>query len=220
MLTSRRQLESALRVYLVADPDQATGDFLPSVAAALAGGVTMVQLRAKSLTDRQIVELGRTMLKDCRRHGAAFLVNDRVDIALAIGADGVHLGVDDVPVEDARGLVSAEFVVGFSPDTNEQAEDAARLGASYLGVGPVFGTTSKPDAGAAIGLDLLWNRARISGLPTIGIGGITAENAASVINAGACGVSVIGAILRSPDPLQASAELRSAVDGALMQRHA
>jgi thiamine-phosphate diphosphorylase len=220
MLTTRRQLEEALRVYLVADPDQTTGDFLSSVSAALAGGVTMVQLRAKTLTDREIVGLGRTLLVDCRQHGAAFLVNDRIDLALAIGADGVHLGVDDLSIEDARRLVPPDFVIGFSPDSDGQAQDAARLGASYLGVGPVFGTTSKADAGSAIGLELLTRRAGISGLPTIGIGGVSAMNAASVINAGACGVSVISAILRSGEPDQAAAVLRAAVDGALNQRHA
>jgi thiamine-phosphate pyrophosphorylase len=220
MLTTRRQLESALRVYLVADPEQTIGDVLASVRDALASGVTMVQLRAKSLTDRQIVELGRTMHAHCQRHGAAFLVNDRVDLALAIGADGVHLGVDDLPIADARKLVPSGFVLGFSPDTDDQAENAARLGASYLGVGPVFGTSSKSDAGAAIGLELLTHRAEISGLPTIGIGGVTAESAASVIKAGACGVSIIGAILRSANPGHAAAKLRAAVDDALMQRDA
>ncbi len=219
MITTREELEAALRVYLVAGPDQTIGNFVDAVSAALAGGVTMVQLRAKTLTDREIVELGRTLLPHCRRHDAAFLVNDRIDLALAIGADGTHLGVDDLPLADARRLVPPEFVLGFSPDTDEQAAEAKALGASYLGVGPVFGTSSKADAGAAIGLELLRHRAAISGLPTIGIGGVTPANAASVIDAGACGVSVIGAILRSGDAGGAAVALRTAVDGALSEQH-
>ena len=219
MIATRQELETALRVYLVADPDQTTGDFMDSVTAALSGGVTMVQLRAKTRTDRQIVELGRALLPHCRRHAVAFLINDRVDLALAIGADGVHLGVDDLSLTDARRLLTPEFGLGFSPETDQQAAEAKALGGSYLGVGPVFGTTSKADAGTAIGLDLLSHRAAVSGLPTIGIGGVTPGNAASVIAAGACGVSVIGAILRSGDPRGEARALRTAVDGALGEQH-
>jgi thiamine-phosphate diphosphorylase len=219
MITSRPELEAALRVYLVADPDQMSGDLVDAVSRALAGGVTMVQLRAKTRTDRQIVELGRALLPLCRRNGAAFLMNDRVDLALALGADGVHLGVDDLAIEDARRIVPSEFVIGFSPETDDQAAEAAARGANYLGVGPVFGTVSKADAGEAIGLNLLTHRATLSRLPTIGIGGIAPENAASVIDAGACGVAVIGGILRASDPHHAAQALRLTVDGALAGRH-
>jgi len=219
MITSRQALEAALRVYLVADPDQSSGDFMTAVTAALAGGVTMVQLRAKSLTDRQVIELGRELLPHCRQAGAAFLVNDRVDLALALGADGVHLGVDDLSIENARRLAPPNFVIGYSPDTDQQAEAARQRGANYLGVGPIYGTASKADAGVAIGVDLLHHRAAISGLPTIGIGGVTAENAASVIGAGACGVAVIGAILRSADPQESARALCTTVDAALAERH-
>lgn len=219
MITSRQELEAALRVYLVADPDQTPGDLVDVVTRALAGGVTMVQLRAKSRTDREIIELGRVLESLCRQHGAAFLMNDRIDLSLALGADGVHLGVDDLPVEDASRIAPPGFVIGFSPDTDQQAIDAAARGVSYLGVGPVFGTVSKSDAGAAIGLDLLAHRAAISGLPTIGIGGISPDNASDVIAAGACGVAVIGAILRADDPRQAAAALRSSVGEVLALRH-
>lgn len=214
MIDSRQELEAALRVYLIADPDQTRSDLVEVVTQALSGGVTMVQLRAKSLTDREIMALGGGLISLCREYGAAFLMNDRVDLALALGADGVHLGVDDLPIEEARRIVPPSFVIGFSPDTDLQTIDSAARGASYLGVGPVFGTASKTDAGEAIGTDVLAHRARISGLPTIGIGGVTVDNASSVIDAGACGVSVIGAILRADDPRHAAEALRNAVDGA------
>lgn len=219
MIGSRQELEAALRVYLVADPDQAPGNLVETVTRALAGGVTMVQLRAKTLPDREIMEIGQTLEPLCRQYGAAFLMNDRVDLAMALGADGVHLGVDDLPIEDARRIAPPGFVIGYSPDTDQQAIDAAAHGARYLGIGPVFGTVSKSDAGGAIGLDLLAHRIANSGLPTIGIGGVNEHNASSVIHAGACGVAVIGAILRADHPQRAAAALRAAVDGALAQRH-
>ncbi|MCC6705251.1 MAG: thiamine phosphate synthase [Thermomicrobiales bacterium] len=209
------ELEQALRVYLVADPSQTPGPITEVVQAALAGGVTMVQLRAKTLHDLGQYAIGRVLLQACRAAGAAFIVNDRLDLALALGADGIHLGVDDLPLEEARRLAPPGFVIGYSPATDEQARRARERGASYLGVGPVFGTASKSDAGDAIGFDVLERRAWLSRLPTIGIGGITPENAPEVIRAGACGVAVIGAISRSPDPEHAARALREAVDGAL-----
>lgn len=208
-------LRRALRVYLIADPAFADDDLLERSRRALNGGVTMIQLRAKSMTDREAFALGAVLRDACRAKEAAFLVNDRVDLALALGADGVHLGVDDLPLEAARGLVSPDFVIGYSPETDEQAAAARARGASYLGVGPVFGTASKRDAGPAIGLETIARRAEISGIPTIGIGGVTAENAGAVIAAGACGIAAISAILATDDPEAAARQLREAIDGAL-----
>lgn len=208
-------LRSALRVYLIADPAFAEHDLLDRSRRALAGGVTMVQLRAKSLTDREAFAFGEALRDACRAKGAAFLVNDRIDLALALGADGVHLGVDDLPLEAARSLVTPAFVIGYSPETDEQATVAQARGASYLGVGPVFGTASKHDAGPAIGLETIARRIELSGIPTIGIGGVTAENAGQVIAAGACGIAAISAILRADDPESAARRLRQAVDEAL-----
>jgi thiamine-phosphate diphosphorylase len=185
------------------------------VVAALAGGVTAVQLRAKQLSDRETLALARAMIELCRHHHALFLLNDRVDLALAAGADGVHLGVDDLPLPDARRLLPPAPVIGYSPDTDDQAAGAAEAGAGYLGIGPCFATTTKLDAGAAIGPAGFAHRARLSGLPCIGIGGITAQNAPQVIEAGAVGVAVTGAILRAPDPGQAARELATVVSRKL-----
>ncbi len=215
MVSRHIDLEAALRVYFVADPSQTPRPITEVVQAALAGGVTMVQMRAKSLHDLGQYAIGRVLLQACRSAGAAFIVNDRIDLALALGADGVHLGVDDLPLEEARRMAPPGFIIGYSPATDEQARRARERGSSYLGVGPVFGTASKADAGDAIGFDIFERRAWLSRLPVIGIGGITPENAASVIEAGACGVAVISAISRSPDPESASRSLREVVDGAL-----
>ena len=210
-----RDLRAALRLYLVADPAQTAGDLLPAVRAALGGGVTAVQLRTKGITDRESLALGWGILAACREHGAAFLVNDRVDIALALAADGVHLGVDDLPLADARRLLGPAAMIGYSPETDEQAAAAAAAGADHLGVGPVYGTASKADAGSAVGLSTITRRAAIAGLPVIGIGGVAIGTAAPVIAAGAVGVAVISAMLRSPDPAAAARALRAEVDGAL-----
>ena len=199
-----RVLSEKLSLYLVADPSQATGDFLPAVEAALSNGVTAVQLRAKHISDRELLEFALLLSHRSRAHGALFLVNDRVDIALASGAGGVHLGVDDLPVDDARRLLGPNAVIGFSPETDQQAREARDRGADYLGVGPVIATASKDDAGQPIGLDGLKRRVELAGIPVIGIGGITPATYMDVLATGAVGAAVIGAILRSPDPGRAA----------------
>lgn len=197
----------ALRLYLVADPEHCNGDLVSTVEGALAGGVTMVQLRAKRLSDLEQLQLARRLKARCDLHGVPFLVNDRVDIALAAGADGVHLGVDDLPIESARALGGKDFVIGNSPETNDQVRTAAARGADYLGIGPVFTTPTKADAGVALGLDSFSHRLALGRLPVVGIGGITEANASSVLNAGAAGVAVVSAILKATDPEEAARQL-------------
>ena len=204
-----------LKLYLVVGSGDAPLGLLETVEAALIGGVTAVQLREKSGTDREILQVADRLRELCTDHDAAFFLNDRADLALASGADGVHLGVDDLPIPAARRLAGDAFAIGFSPDTDTGARSARLEGASYLGVGPVYGTGSKADAGPAIGLSLLKRRITAADLPVIGIGGIDAENAAEVIRSGAVGVAVMSAILRSRDPQSAASALREAVDGAL-----
>ncbi len=208
-------LADQLRVYLVVGSHDTPGGLLETLEAALLGGVTAVQLREKSGTDLDTLQTAERVRELCVDHGAAFFLNDRVDLALAAGADGAHLGVDDLPIPAARRMAGTQFVIGFSPDTDTGVRSARLEGADYLGVGPVFGTGSKSDAGPAIGLRLLERRAGIADIPVIGIGGIDAGNAASVIRAGAVGVAVMSAISRSSDPRAAAAALREVVDGAL-----
>lgn len=207
-------LTDHLRLYLVVGTQDAPGGLLETIEAALLGGVTAVQLREKSGTDLEILRAAERVRELCADHDAAFYLNDRVDLALAAGADGVHLGVDDLPIPAARRFGGSDFFIGFSPDTDTGARSAKLEGADYLGVGPVFGTGSKSDAGPAIGLGILKRRIAVSDLPVIGIGGIDAGNAGSVIRAGAAGVAVMSSILRAADPGVAAAELREAIDGA------
>ncbi len=212
-------LADRLALYLVADPEQTERDLVEDVAAAIDGGVTCVQLRTKRLVDGEAWALAVRLRDVCRQRDALFLVNDRLDLALASQADGAHLGVTDLPLRVARSLVSPGFLLGYSPETDGEARAAMEAGADYLGVGPVYATASKPDAGAAIGTDGLTRRIAPVEIPAVGIGGITADNAGAVIRAGAAGVAVIGAILRSRDPGIAAACLAASVHAAKGARH-
>lgn len=200
-------LAAALRVYLVIGPEHVDGDMLEVCEAALRGGVTMVQLRSKIGSDRDLLEHAIQLQALCSRYNVPFLFNDRLDIALAAGADGIHLGVDDLPLEHARNLAGEDFIIGYSPETDDQLRAAARRGADYLGIGPIFGTRTKLDAGDALGLDEFTRRMRLGGLPTVGIGGISVANTRSVIATGAQGVAVVSAILGAADPEQAARQI-------------
>ena len=200
---------SYLSLYLVADPEHCDRNLVETVADAISGGVTCVQLRAKSLTDREVLALALSLRDVCRRGRIPFIVNDRLDIALAARADGVHLGVDDLPTATARSFAPDGFIIGFSPETDDQIRASAESGVDYLGVGPVYATRTKGDAGNALGLEELRRRCELSPVPVVGIGGITAFGASDVIRAGAKGIAVVSAILRSDQPALAARELRS-----------
>lgn len=201
------ELAAALRVYLVVCPEHVEDDMLEVCEAALRGGVTMVQLRSKVGSDRDLLNLAFQLRGLCRRYDVPLLINDRLDIALAAEADGVHLGVDDLPLECARALAGDGFIIGYSPETDEQLRSAADRGADYLGIGPIFDTKTKLDSGNALGLDEFSRRMNLGGLPTVGIGGISVENAASVFATGAQGVAVVSAILSAPDAEQAARQI-------------
>jgi thiamine-phosphate pyrophosphorylase len=205
-------LAARLRRYLVTDGRAGSVEWLVALCEqALAGGVTAVQLRAKDWTDRDLLAAAQELQARCQAHDALFIVNDRVDIALAAGADGVHLGVDDMPVEVARALLGPAAVIGYSPEADADRLAAEQAGADYLGVGPVFGTTTKGDAGAAIGLDGLRRVVAATPLPVVGIGGITIERAPDVVRTGAIGVALVGAIFFADDPQAAARHLAEAL---------
>ena len=174
-----------LLLYLVADPDHAGGrPLLEVVDSALRGGVTAVQLRSKRASPRDLLATGAEVRDLARRHGAMFLVNDRPDLALALEADGAHLGPDALPPSEARKLLPSPAILGVSVSTLEEAARAEQEGADYLGAGPVFRTATKEDAGEPLGLDLLARIAASVRIPVVGIGGITLANAVSVCPAG------------------------------------
>jgi thiamine-phosphate diphosphorylase len=211
-------LRERLAVYYVADPEQAPGDFMATVDAALAGGVTALQLRAKTMDGRDMFDLALLLRDRCLETGVLFFVNDRVDVALAVAADGVHVGIHDLPLAATRRLVGAGVIIGYSPQTMADVHVAKAHGADYVGLGPVFGTASKADAQPALGLARLAEQIAAAGLPAVGIGGITVANAGAVIHAGADGVAVISAIQSAPDPGQAAASLALAVNLAKIER--
>jgi len=174
---------------------------------ALEGGTGMVQLRRKSASGRDLFEWALRIQALCREHGALFIVNDRVDIALAVHADGVHLGQQDMPVASARALLGPETLIGVSVSTPAEAASAAKEGADYLGVGHIFPTSSKDKPMPPIGTAAIRPIIEASELPVIAIGGIEVDNAAEVIKAGASGVAVISAVSGSTDPVAATREL-------------
>ena len=181
-------------------------DLIRRAAAAARGGATMLQLRLKDADARSLVEVARALVEALP---IPVLVNDRMDVALAAGAAGVHLGVDDLPVSAARAIAPDGFLIGVSVGTD--AEVAGAVGADYAGIGPVFGTMSKRDAGGAIGVEEFARLAARVGLPAVGIGGVNATNAADVTAAGGAGVAVISALLAAKDPELAARGLRSAI---------
>ncbi len=207
---ARRPLD--LSVYVITDRRLAEDrSILDVVRAAIRGGATVIQLREKEATTREMVELGQALLQITREAGVPLIVNDRVDVALAIDADGVHVGQDDMPAAIARRLIGPDKILGVSAETVEEALAAQRDGADYLGVGDIYGTTTKPDAGPPIGLEGLRRIVEAVTIPCVGIGGITPENAAAVVKAGAAGVAVVSAVMAAPDPEEATRRLRDAV---------
>jgi thiamine-phosphate pyrophosphorylase len=215
-----QKLTVDLRLYAIVDPQTAGGHALPELARLVAaGGATLVQLRDKVHDTREMIALARA-IKAALPAQVPLIVNDRVDVAREAGADGVHLGQEDMSVLKARETLGPAPFIGLSIKTVEQAR-AAPLGVlDYVGIGGVFATTSKDNTSAPIGPAGLARivqvfRERIGNFPTCGIAGITAANAAQVIAAGAGGVSVISALSRAPDPAAAARELRAVVDAAL-----
>lgn len=204
------------RLYFVTGEPAFEGrSLVETTRAALRGGATAVQLRDKSGDIREMLELGRALLELTRAAGVPLIVNDRADVALALGADGAHVGQDDLPALDVRRLIGPERILGVSAGTVDEARQAQADGADYVGAGDVFGTPSKPDAGPPIGLSALAEIARAVAIPVVGIGGITEANAASVTEAGAAGVAVISAITRSSNPEDAARRLRETLNVSL-----
>lgn len=215
---SHEQLVARLCLHVLTDRVGSRGrDLLTVVSAALAGGATVIQLRDKVASTSQLLEEGRALRALTRAYNALLIVNDRVDVALALDADGAHVGQDDLPAHLARQLLGPERILGVSAGTLAEATAAIAAGANYLGVGPIFGTQSKADAGSPIGTQLLRELVRRSTIPLVAIGGITAENAGIPIRAGAIGVAVISSVAGAEDCRLAASRLAAAV--GLISKH-
>ena len=213
-----------LRLNAIVDPERAGGQNLANLAIRCArGGATLVQLRDKHSETRTMVEEARAIKQVLAPLAVPLVINDRLDVAMAAGADGVHLGQDDMAVEDARRLLGPKAVIGLSIKSVGEAE-AARLDLiNYVGTGGVYATSSKQQKNAPIGPDglariLATLRQRAPDMPDCGIAGIDASNAAEVIAAGADGIAVISALSLAPDPEAAARELRGIVDVMLAKR--
>ncbi len=200
-----RQRLSAARLYLVCDAQ--SDDF---VGAAVRGGVDVVQLRCKDAADGDVLAAAERFAAVCREHGALFIVNDRPDLAAACGADGVHVGQDDVSPADARAVVGEDRIVGLSTHSPAQVDAAASAGVDYIGVGPVHATPTKPGR-SAVGLALVSYAAAHATLPWFAIGGINPGNIAAVVAAGAERVVVVRALTQSSNPELTASVLRNAL---------
>ena len=209
----RMKPEIEYSLYLVTDREMiGRRSFSETVMAAVRGGVNIVQLREKNCSTREYIELAgalKSLLSDSR---VPLIINDRVDVAVASGADGVHIGQSDMPYTIARKMMGPGAIIGLTVESEEQAQKAEQLDADYLGVSTIFPTPTKTDTEYVWGVEGLKKLAMISRHRLVAIGGLNESNAGEIINAGADGVAVVSAICSAQDPESAARELRKIID--------
>jgi len=199
-------------LYVIVQEKFSGGRDLVEVArSAISGGATVIQLRDKESTDSRLLEKGLALRRLTRAEDVPLIINDRIDIALAVDAEGVHLGQDDLPVSSARQLLGPGKIIGVSTHSLEQARQARRQGADYIGVGPVFDTKTKENGVRPVGLELLRQVGGEIDLPWVAVGGINKSNVSEVISAGAKGVAVVTAVVSAPDIRAAALFLREEI---------
>ncbi|HOP39682.1 MAG TPA: thiamine phosphate synthase [Geobacteraceae bacterium] len=198
-----------LDLHLVTNRNVSLGrDLLDIVQAAVQGGVSVVQLREKECATREFVELGQAVSSLLQKTSVPLIINDRVDVALAIGANGVHIGQSDMPYVDARRLLGPDAIIGLSVESEAHALAAEDLDVDYLGLSPVFTTPTKTELKEQLGLEGVAKIRRLSRHRLIAIGGINCENISAILKSGADGVAVVSAICSAPDPLMATRQLQ------------
>lgn len=201
-----------LNLYLVTDRPLSLGrDMEWIVTQAVEGGVTMVQLREKDADTREFIELAQRLKAVLAPLGVPLLINDRVDVALAVDADGVHIGQSDMPYEMARRLLGPDKIIGLSVENMDDVRRANELDVDYIGISPVYSTTTKTDTAAPFGLEGLREAVRLSVHPTVAIGGMNARTAADVMACGTDGIAVVSAIVSADSPLEAARNLKEIV---------
>lgn len=206
-----------LRLYLVTDSGLSLGRPLEEIVKeAVAGGVTMVQLREKEASTRDFVELALRLKPVCEAAGVPLIINDRIDVALAVGADGVHIGQSDMPYEVARRLLGPNKIIGLSVENFEDLEVANGLDVDYVGISPVYGTPTKTDTAEPFGLEGLRKAVELSVHPTVAIGGMNASTIGAVMGVGTDGVAVVSAICSAPSPREASQELQKIANSNIL----
>ena len=202
-------------LYLVTERVLSRGrTLLEIVPAAVQGGVTCVQLREKACTTREFIDLAQIILAFLKPKGIPLIINDRLDVAQAIGADGIHLGQSDMPLPMARAIVGDYMLIGISAESLSDAVQAEKQGADYIGVSPIFKTPTKDDTAPPLGLTGLREIREAVGIPLVGIGGLNETNAGEVIKNGADGLAVVSAIVSADDPETSARNLRKIIDGA------
>lgn len=203
-----------LKLYLVTDRGLAGERAIEDIVKeAVEGGVTMVQLREKDIATRDFIALALRLKDVLKPYGVPLIINDRVDVALASGAEGVHIGQSDIPYAIARKLLGPSKIIGLSVENFEQIEEANSLDVDYIGVSPVFATPTKADTAEPFGLDGLRKAVRMSVHPTVAIGGMNERTAADVMACGTDGIAVVSAIVCAPDPKESSKNLLQIING-------
>jgi len=202
------------RLYAIIDPAQTNGRSSLAVAAdLLAAGVRLIQLRDKHASSGELYSSAEQIADSVHKAGGIFIINDRADVARAMDGDGVHVGQDDIPVDSARTLLGPDKIIGYSTHVLDQVREADLTSADYIAFGPVFQTASKQNPDAVVGLEGLREARKLTRKPLVAIGGITLENARSVIEAGADSVAVIRALVGAPDIRQRAEEFLQQVSG-------
>jgi len=200
-------------LYFVTDSRLTRQGILKDAKQVIEAGCRLIQYREKNKSSREMLEEAKQLASLCKSKGALFIVNDRLDIAQAVDADGVHLGQSDLPIDLARKILGKEKIVGTSNHSVEEAKRSEEAGADYISVGPVFYTNTKKDAGPPVGLNLLKQIRAITRLPIVGIGGVNEENLEQVLRAGADSVAIISAIVSSNDPGKSAERIVKKIGG-------
>lgn len=203
-------------LYLVTDRGLSRGrSTLDIIKAAVKGGVTCVQLREKTCSTRQFIAEAFAIKDFLKARGVPLIINDRLDVAQAIGADGVHLGQTDMPIQMAQRIIKDKMIIGISAESLEDAIEAEKNGADYIGVSPIYATPTKTDTAPALGLEGLREIRQNVKIPLVGIGGLNARNAGDVLRGGADGVALVSAIVAADDPEKAARELKVIIEHEL-----
>lgn len=207
-----------LSLYLVLEHSLClTHSMVETTMAAIAGGATMVQLRDKKAGTEGLIRVGRELMDVMAGTGVPLIVNDDIDAAIAIGADGLHVGQDDMPSSAARDRLGRDKIIGLSIEDENVARKVDRTVVDYVGIGPVFATPTKPDHKPAIGFDGLAELVKIAGLPSVAIGGLKVDHVNAVLQSGADGLAVVSAICGQPDPEAATAKIADALKAFRVQ---
>ena len=206
-------MKDYLKLYLVTDRELSLGRSLEEVVTeAVKGGVTVVQLREKDASTGEFIELARRLMKLLKPLDIPLIINDRVDVALAVDADGVHIGQSDMSYEDARRLLGPDKIIGLSVENFKDIEAANALDVDYIGISPVYGTPTKTDTAEPFGLEGLRKAVQMSVHPTVAIGGMNASTIGEVMAAGTDGVAVVSAICSAENIRKATSDLRAIVE--------